>query len=67
MGMVFAYSVLPTPPLSAGAGLDNRTTHLWHRIRFWCFWWSEFRWFMAYSVVLSFFALPIPAALEPGQ
>ena len=34
LGMVFAYSVLPTPPLSVGAGLGNRATHLWHRTRF---------------------------------
>ena len=32
--MVFAYFVLPTPPLSVGAGLGNRVTHLWHRTRF---------------------------------
>ena len=34
LGMFFAYSVLPTPPLSVGAGLGNRATHLWHRTRF---------------------------------
>ena len=32
--MVFAYFVLPNPPLSVGVGLDNRATHLWPRTRF---------------------------------
>ena len=31
--MVFAYFVLPTSPLCAGAGLGNRVTPLWHRTR----------------------------------
>ena len=34
LGTIFAYFVLPTPPPSAGAGLGNRATHLWHRTRF---------------------------------
>ena len=33
-GMGFTFFVLPTPPLTVGVGLGNRTTHLWHRIRF---------------------------------
>ena len=32
--MVFAYFVLRTPPLSVGAGLGHRATHLWIRTRF---------------------------------
>ena len=32
--MIFAYFVRPAPPLSVGAGLGNRATHLWHRTRF---------------------------------
>ena len=34
VGDGFAYFVLPTPPLSVGAGLDSQATHLWHRTRF---------------------------------
>ena len=33
LGVVLAYFVLPTPPLSDGAGLGNRATRLWHRTR----------------------------------
>ena len=32
--MGFAHVVLPTPPLSVGAGLGNRATQWWHRTRF---------------------------------
>ena len=32
--MVFAYFVLPTPPLSVGAGLGNQPNHVWHRTHF---------------------------------
>ena len=71
LGMVFAFFILLTPPLSVGAGLGNRATHLWHRTHFqscglglggsWripCYFCSRF-WYSLFAFpLLVFFALP---------
>ena len=65
LGVFFAYSVLPTPPLSVGAGVGNRATHLWHRTRFRSCG-LGFRWFLAYSVLFYFRPTDPPPARELG-
>lgn len=56
----------PTADYRGWSGyLGGRVFHLWHRTRFRSFW-SGFRLFMAYSVLVSLFVLPTPPVREPG-
>ena len=50
---------LPPPTLSAGAGLDNQATLLWHRTRFPSFW-------AGFGVAPAYFVLPTPPPLSAG-
>ena len=57
---VSSSSVLPTPPLSAGAGLGNQAALSWKETRFRSFG-------LGLGLFLRFFVLPTPLPLSAGS